>query len=724
MFSRLKIWQSLSLLGTLLVVPFIVLLVGFVTGPVQEDLVRDRGESAGTEYLSTARQMLQALQEHDHSYFMSLSGALPEKGDDDPATAIEVALAGMEAVDQRYGGMLQTTEDLRNVRASWETLKTELPSVFDAEVSRQRHRELLDQLVGLIRKAGDTSQLILDPKLETYYLMDAILVRIPDASTSLSDIRIDGTIAGASGTATPQERASLGLLVGTVLDAVEQIDRGLKVSFANDPSGALEAEISPLLRKTVNDLTAFLDLTRRELVVAESTDTDAAAYNAAAAAAEITLFALYDVCEVQLSSLLDERIASIELQRNFYVGMSITLLALVIFLGARFVLSLNRQIFFINDLFRKIDSGDYESRAEVTRGDELGATAANINHVLDNTLVLVQSQDERNRIQASIRNLLEDISGLGEGDLSKQAKVTEDITGAIADSINFVIGELRRIIGEVQDTTLQVSSAASEVQATAEHLAGGSETQSDQIVSTSSAIEEMATSIQQVSENAATALTVAQEALVSSRHGNEAVGKTIRRMGGIRQQVQETSKRMKRLGESSQEIGEIVQLIGDIADRTSILALNASIQAAMAGEAGRGFAVVADEVERLAERSAEATKRIEGLIRTIQNETTEVMTAMEETTNEVVQGSDQANEAGQSLGRIESVSNRLADLMAAISAAAKQQARGSDSVAKSMGEISEVTQQTAAGTKQAAVSIRNLAELADRLRASVSSFKL
>ena len=199
---------------------------------------------------------------------------------------------------------------------------------------------------------------------------------------------------------------------------------------------------------------------------------------------------------------------------------------------------------------------------------------------------------------------------------------------------------------------------------------------------------------------------------------------TIQAMDRIRNQVQETSKRIKRLGESSQEIGEITQLIGDIADRTSILALNASIQAAMAGEAGQGFAVVAEEVERLAERANNATKQIETLVKTIQGDTTAAVTAMEESTREVVEGSRLATQAGQALGEIDNVSSKLAELITSITQASKQQARGAEALARSMSEISAVTQQTAQGTKTAATSISKLAKLADELRVSVSNFKL
>ena len=344
--------------------------------------------------------------------------------------------------------------------------------------------------------------------------------------------------------------------------------------------------------------------------------------------------------------------------------------------------------------------------------------------MLDNTLVLVQSSEERDRIQNSIQKLLEDISGVAEGDRTKEAEVTAEVTGAIADSFNYMILELRGIIAQVQNTTLQVSVAASQIQETAERLAQGSEQQSAQIVDTSAAVEEMAGSIRQVSATALSAAKVAQNALENSRRGAEAVAKTVEGMSAIRGQVQETAKRIKRLGESSQEVGEIVELIGDIADRTSILALNASIQAAMAGDAGRGFAVVAQEVESLAERATESTKRIAGLIRSIQQDMNEAVRAMEDTTREVVGGSTLAGEAGDTLERIETVSGQLEQLIRSISEASTHQAAGSDSVAHTMGEISQGALQTADGARRAAGSIRDWRRWRTRLRKSVSRFKV
>ncbi len=406
---------------------------------------------------------------------------------------------------------------------------------------------------------------------------------------------------------------------------------------------------------------------------------------------------------------------------------------LLVIAGAFFVLvfvsflvsgGLVMQVNAISELFAMIGMGDFDARVEVSSQDELGEMAESLNTMLDSILTLIQSQEERDAIQDSIKELLDEVAIIAEGDLTIEAEVREDITGSIADSFNHMIHQLRGVIRNVQDATIQVSSSANEIQTTAEHLAQGSESQASQILDTSAAIDEMAVSIQQVSENAALSATVGEQAKVNSQQGAKSVQDTITGMNKIRGQVQETAKRIKRLGESSQEIGDIVQLIGDIADRTSILALNASIQAAMAGDAGRGFAVVAEEVERLAERSTNATKQIDGLIKTIQSEVSEAVTAMETTTQEVVSGSQVADQAGQALTEIEGVSNRLSELIQSISLSAKQQARGSEALAGSMNQIADVTQQTAAGTKQAAVSISNLAHLADDLRGSISTFKL
>ncbi len=328
------------------------------------------------------------------------------------------------------------------------------------------------------------------------------------------------------------------------------------------------------------------------------------------------------------------------------------------------------------------------------------------------------------RNQEAILRLLDEMGSLAEGDLTVRATVTEDITGAIADSVNFAVEALRSLVTTINETALQVAAAAQETQATAMHLAEAAEHQAQQITSASAAINEIAVSIDEVSKNSAESTDVAQRSVQIASKGAGIVRQTIQGMDNIRDQIQETSKRIKRLGESSQEIGSIVELINDIAEQTNILALNAAIQAASAGEAGRGFAVVADEVQRLAERASGATKRIETLVQAIQSDTNEAVSSMEQTTTEVVAGARLAEDAGLALGEIEKVSNDLADLIQNISEAARQQSAAATNISATMNVIQEITTQTSVGAGQTAESIGNLAQLAADLRRSVADFKL
>lgn len=344
--------------------------------------------------------------------------------------------------------------------------------------------------------------------------------------------------------------------------------------------------------------------------------------------------------------------------------------------------------------------------------------------VRDTRARLAETAEKNDRNQTAILRLLDEIGDLADGDLTVQATVTEDFTGAIADSINYSIDQLRDLVETINQTAVQVAAAAQETQATAMHLAEASEHQAQEIAGASAAINEMAVSIDQVSANAAESAAVAERSVAIANKGNEVVQNTISGMDNIREQIQDTSKRIKRLGESSQEIGDIVSLINDIADQTNILALNAAIQASMAGDAGRGFAVVADEVQRLAERSSAATKQIEALVKTIQTDTNEAVISMEQTTTEVVRGARLAQDAGVALEEIEKVSRSLAALIQNISNAARQQSSSAGHISNTMYVIQEITTQTSSGTTATARSIGNLAKMASDMRKSVSGFTL
>jgi len=331
---------------------------------------------------------------------------------------------------------------------------------------------------------------------------------------------------------------------------------------------------------------------------------------------------------------------------------------------------------------------------------------------------------ETDRNQQAIMRLLDEMSSLAEGDLTAQATVTEDITGAIADSVNYAVEALRKLVATISHSAVQLDAATRQTQALAAHLARASSAQSKQIGSATESIGAMAASTEEVSGNAERAADVARHSVDVAHKGGDAVRRTIDGMNTIRETIQETSKRIKRLGESSQEIGNIVELISDIAEQTNILALNASIQASMAGEAGRGFAVVADEVQRLAERAANATKQIEVLVRTIQTDTNEAVVSMERSTTDVVGGALLAENAGAALLEIEQVSNQIASLVQNISASARNQSAAAQNIARNMQVLREISAQSADSTSATSQSILKLADLSAALRKSITGFRL
>ncbi|WP_372657440.1 methyl-accepting chemotaxis protein [Hydrogenophaga sp.] len=326
--------------------------------------------------------------------------------------------------------------------------------------------------------------------------------------------------------------------------------------------------------------------------------------------------------------------------------------------------------------------------------------------------------------QAAILRLMNELQTVAEGDLTQEATVTEDITGAIADSLNYTVEELRSLVGNVQATATRVAQTTSAVESTSTELLAASTEQLREIRDTGESVLEMAQRINQVSGQAQESATVARQSLQAAESGFQAVQDAIGGMNAIRDQIQDTSKRIKRLGESSQEIGEITELISDITEQTNVLALNAAIQAASAGEAGRGFSVVAEEVQRLAERSGDATRQIAALVKTIQTDTQDAVAAMERSTQGVVEGAKLSDNAGTALTEIDRVSRRLAELIEQISNAASREADSANEVAGNIQHIFAVTEQTGEGTRSTAQQVRELSVMAEELRQSVARFKI
>src|SRR5215469_7824317 len=413
-------------------------------------------------------------------------------------------------------------------------------------------------------------------------------------------------------------------------------------------------------------------------------------------------------------------------------GLALAMFLVAAFAWLRMRSIIRGQALELADICRQVASGDRGVRAPVRGEDEFAVLASAVNAMLDGSpiaggLVTTHTSGDTQdaaALQAQIEKLLQEVSAVGDGDLRVQAEVTPDTLGVLADSFNYMIEELGKVVGRVQSTTLQVTTATRRILDRSAELAQASEQQEGQIAQTTEAVEALATFIQATARNAQMSAETAQEALRNARGGEQSVRQSIDGMMVIRENVQETSKKIKRLGERSQEIGEIVRLIEDIADQTNLLALNAAIQSAMAGDQGRGFSVVADEIRTLAERSSEATKRIATIVKSIQGDTYDAVVAMEESTQEVVQGSRLADEAGRALKQIYGAVDRQTQMIEAIARTANERAQTSEAVAIAMNQISEITRQTTSASQDSAASVSYLSELADQLRASVATFRL
>jgi twitching motility protein PilJ len=724
--KNLKIGKKLAVIG----LPFL-LLIGVLSYLViwhsAAEVRFAQKEIKGVEYARPLRDLLSRLLQHRALASRTLSGGGSTRGDlERTGERIEQAPTAVDVLDQKYGAELRSTEKWQAIRGRWRSLKAGVLAM-NPEGSNREHAGLIADVVGLMTDIQESSNLQLDPGVDSHYLQKCLLGALPNGAEEAGNLRALADAAVNAAREAPHalsldERIALEIGVAKTSVAATALNRDVERILHNVPG--LQNSLGVAYQRQTAARQTFLNTLDGRFLKAKAVNAAPADYADDASKAADADFTLADAIDAALTELLTARLNGIYWTSTYALVGVLSGLILVIAVVTLAVRAITHQAAGIRDLFAKISVGEFQARACVSSNDELGQMAVSLNAMLDSTVALIQSREERDGIQEAIRKLLADISGAAEGDLTKNAEVSADITGAIADSFNFMIGQLRRIIGQVKQATQQVGAASNQIHASAEQLVRGTEVQTRRINQTFRSVEEMAKSVEDVARASDQGAVVAGQGMASAKQKNSAVDDTITGMNRIHDRVRETAKRIRRLDESSRQIGEITALIDDIADRTSILALNASIQAAAAGEAGRGFAVVASEIERLAERSATATGRIAGLIQTIQVETNEAVAGMEESTREVVEGSRVANRAGQALAEIDAVSQKLAALIRSISEAARQQASSSRGIAQAMGEISEITEQTAAGAGQGATAVNRLASLADGLRESVSTFRL
>jgi methyl-accepting chemotaxis protein len=682
--ARVGIGQAFTLLGFLFLLP-IGLLIYNAVEQGSADLGSLAKEREGVKYLGPLRELWQQMTLHRGIFNPLLNNDSATVAKREPIRKkVDEQMASLTKNLTSKDQNLDLGVEIDAVNRLWNELKANLEKMDEPD-NFAAHNKLLDQIQSMAVTMADTSTLTLDTALDSYYLQETFVNRLPAVLTQTALARRLGGEVAAKKAVTPEDKASYANLQRVFPILTTALSDGYKRALSSNE------QLAASLGGDVNTLNAslkdVLGVLKERIFEAPKIEISPDEVRSLINKDSDALYALGEKTLAQLDGILQQRYSTA--QKKLYGTLAAAALVSILGLTALILLARNA--------IRNAQAREEQSK---------------------------KAEAENRKNQAAILQLLNEMGNLADGDLTVRAQVTEDITGAIADSMNYTIEELRTLVTGVNSASNRVSQRTQVAQQVSERLLEATDRQSQEIEETTAQVLRVAQSINQVSVNAGESAKVAQRSLEAAEKGASAVQNSIKGMTEIREQIQETSKRIKRLGESSQEIGEIVELISGITEQTNVLALNAAIQAASAGDAGRGFSVVAEEVQRLAERSGEATKQIGAIVKTIQTDTHDAVVAMEKSTQGVVEGARLSDGAGQALAEIGQVSKQLAALIQSISKATQDQATATNTVAKNMREILTITKQTTEGTKETADTVTNLAALAGELKGSVSGFKL
>jgi methyl-accepting chemotaxis protein len=684
LLPSMGVQQSFGLVGVLFLLPISLLLYYFVS-ELNNSVAFSAKERVGVVYTTPLLSLVRGVPEHQRFAAASLTGQTAVAGNlNAVGEQIDKSMSEVDAIIASQGDSLGLGTQWKSIRSQWQNLRAALPSM-SIDQSMAAHNTLVSAINTYVLDVADKSNVTLDPDVDSYYLGATTTVLLPSLVDGLARLRATAMAFESGAPISEQERTGWNQLAqGGLEKSVQQTADALSRTFAanTDVQKNMETNLRSLVRE-VSEIAKD----------ARDTDLSAGPLGLTGSWTERTdkLFKTTDAVTAAAAADLDRLLVNRvdRMQKRLYVNAGISIAVAALAIAILIVLA--------------------RASARNARERETQAT---------------QIREENTRNQAAIMRLLDDMGSLADGDLTVKAKVTEDITGAIADSVNYTVGELRSLVNRVNEASTEVTEKSSGAEKLSVQLRDAAQRQAEDIRQASTLVLGVAASVKNVSVKATDSAKVAAESLSAAEEGGAAVENSIKGMNEMRENIQETSKRIKRLGESSQEIGEIVELISDITDQTNVLALNAAIQAAAAGEAGRGFAVVAEEVQNLAERSADATKQIGTLVKTIQRDTQDAVSAMERSTVGVVEGAKLADIAGESLRKIREVSNGLARITDEIFGATKEQSVVAENVANTMKMILDVTDLNTAGTTQVTESVAQLAGLATELKRSVSGFKI
>jgi methyl-accepting chemotaxis protein len=747
---RMRLWQKFALLGVvafaLAAVPAYRLFKG-----VEEAIDQSRTEESGLVAITTTLELVRSMQDHraSASYFVlgdEKRGAAQPKN----AAEADAALAKLEAITGALNEPA-VTERLTAFKQSWLSLKENVTGrKLDQRAVTEQHITAIRGLLRLIEDLTSVYKIDLDPDAATHHIARSTLVDLPNLSESLGQLRspvvsrLQEIAAARSGpeASTPQrldaalrdalrpsDRAHIAETIKDIQDALEHYVADQRIAMRALPeleatSGAQIAEIQKATAKVIA-------LVQNEVLGKEVPSIDAAVYlKEVSVPRELVQNAATQ--QDLLGKQLQRRVDTARADRLKTLAGVLGLLAIAIGISVLIVRNITSTVSSLQDSVERVRGGDMGALQLIESRDEVGDLGRTVNSLLQERIAAqVESEEatkraeaENERLNNSVISILEAVNQLSQRDLTARAPVTEDIIGTVSDSINALTDETSKVLHDVARIAGNVAMASGKVKGQADLVSKTAEDErksvGDVIVSLSDATDTM----NQVASLAEQSNRSAERATQATDSALETVNGTVKGMESIRETISETEKRIKRLGERSQEITGIVNLINTISERTHVLALNASMQAAVAGEAGRGFAVVAEEVQRLAESSRNATQQIGTLVGNIQLETNETIATVNRTISQVVLGSEQAQKAGEQMRLTQQITGELVAQVRRIAASSETQKVASAELLKSVQGIGHSTERTAQQIETQNHETETLLDSARRLVESVNVFKL
>lgn len=733
--NRLLLWQKFAVLGVLALV-----LVGIpfylYVSKAQEAIDFAKDEQRGIEPTKAMTELFKLMQEHRGLSNLTLTGVASASSQRQAKQAeVERVMAAVETFAKRDQWDAALNKAWELVRNDWKRVTTGVADkTLQPQQSLVAHSQLVRELLAVLETAGDFYKLSLDPEGFTFYMMKAVIFDFSRQTEPLGQLRDIGAgylargqlNRGADGkpqAVTEAERLGLLAVLDRAREGLTQMMDSINKAIGYD--NTLRGKLESGLRTSREAVNGAIKLTEDQLVNGSAVQQDSAAYFKAYSDAMQDLFAYNLVVTNELDAALVARVKSGQQNTLFVAVIVLALLVLGGLLGTFIVRSVLRPINHLVGVIDKLAQGDSTARAGLNTNDEVGVLAQQFDRMVDEREQAAKKvQAENEQLNTSVLQLLQAVAQLSRKDLTTRVPVAEDVTGPVGDALNMLSAETAKVLQQVNDISADVTAASLKVKEQSDTVVSVAEVEREQVEKTAADLDVAAQAMNRIAGLAQACNVAADNAIKTTQGALATVSATVGGINGIRETIRETEKRIKRLGERSQEISGVVNLINTIAERTHILALNASMHAASAGEAGRGFAVVADEVQRLAENARQATGQIATLVNNIQVETADTVTTMNNTISQVVEGSKLAEQAGEQMKRTQETTAELVASVQQIAESSNEQARMSNELLNRAGEIRKSTQLTSEQLRQQTAQTENLVEYARLLLGAVRVFKL